>query len=47
MIKLLRSFHYIDESGKDQGLNGEHNTQPTLAASSPKSPPQFATAPRN
>ena len=21
-IKMLRSFHYIDEKGKDQGLNG-------------------------
>jgi epsin len=22
-IKMLRSFHYIDEKGKDQGINGE------------------------
>lgn len=22
-IKILRNFHYIDEAGKDQGLNGE------------------------
>lgn len=22
MIKILRSFHYIDEKAKDQGLNG-------------------------
>jgi epsin len=21
-IKMLRSFHYIDEKGKDQGING-------------------------
>lgn len=21
-IKMLRSFHYIDDKGKDQGLNG-------------------------
>jgi L-rhamnose isomerase len=21
-LKMLRSFHYIDEKGKDQGLNG-------------------------
>jgi epsin len=21
---MLRSFHYIDEKGKDQGINGEH-----------------------
>ena len=22
MIKILRNFHYIDEKGKDQGING-------------------------
>jgi epsin len=22
-IKMLRSFHYTDEKGKDQGINGE------------------------
>ena len=22
-IKMLRSFHYIDEKGKDQGINGK------------------------
>jgi len=22
-IKMLRNFHYIDEKGKDQGINGE------------------------
>lgn len=22
-IKMLRSFHYVDEKGKDQGINGE------------------------
>lgn len=22
-IKMLRSFHYIDEKGKDQGINGQ------------------------
>lgn len=21
-IKMLRSFHYVDEKGKDQGING-------------------------
>jgi epsin len=21
-LKMLRSFHYIDDKGKDQGLNG-------------------------
>lgn len=21
-IKMLRNFHYIDEKGKDQGING-------------------------
>ena len=25
-IKMLRSFHYIDEKGKDQGINGELET---------------------
>ena len=24
-IKMLRSFHYIDEKGKDQGINGKSN----------------------
>lgn len=24
-IKMLRNFHYIDEKGKDQGINGELN----------------------
>jgi hypothetical protein len=23
-IKMLRNFYYIDEKGKDQGLNGMH-----------------------
>lgn len=23
-IKMLRNFHYIDEKGKDQGINGKH-----------------------
>jgi hypothetical protein len=22
MIKMMKNFHYIDEKGKDQGLNG-------------------------
>ena len=22
MIKILRNFHYVDEKGKDQGING-------------------------
>lgn len=22
-VKMLKSFHYIDEKGKDQGINGE------------------------
>ena len=22
MIKMLRNFHYIDDTGKDQGING-------------------------
>ena len=22
-VKMLRSFHYTDEKGKDQGINGE------------------------
>jgi epsin len=26
-IKMLRSFHYIDEKGKDQGINGEYTSQ--------------------
>lgn len=24
-IKMLRNFHYIDDKGKDEGVNGEHN----------------------
>ena len=24
-IKMLRNFHYIDDKGKDEGINGEHN----------------------
>ena len=27
-IKMLRSFHYIDEKGKDQGINGEWRYHP-------------------
>jgi hypothetical protein len=27
-IKMLRSFHYIDEKGKDQGINGNFNLPP-------------------
>ena len=26
-IKMLRSFHYIDEKGKDQGLNGSFSSR--------------------
>lgn len=32
MIKILRSFHYIDDKGKDQGINGRSN--PLLCRSS-------------
>lgn len=24
MVKILRNFHYIDEKGKDQGINSEY-----------------------
>lgn len=24
-IKMLRNFHYIDEKGKDEGINGKHH----------------------
>jgi len=26
-IKMLRSFHYVDEKGKDQGINGKLSLQ--------------------
>jgi hypothetical protein len=29
MVKILRNFHYIDEKGKDQGING---SWPSLCA---------------
>ncbi|EPQ54820.1 ENTH-domain-containing protein [Gloeophyllum trabeum ATCC 11539] len=29
-IKMLRSFHYIDDKGKDQGINGRLSQQPNL-----------------
>jgi epsin len=25
MIKILRNFHYVDDKGKDQGINGKFN----------------------
>lgn len=25
-LKMLRNFHYIDEKGKDQGINGQYAT---------------------
>lgn len=28
-LKMLRSFHYIDEKGKDQGINGNPFFFPT------------------
>ena len=30
-IKMLRSFHYIDEKGKDQGLNGSFFSPPNIS----------------
>lgn len=30
-IKMLRSFHYIDEKGKDQGINGQSFPRIALA----------------
>lgn len=29
-IKMLRSFHYIDEKGKDQGINGMPSAMNTV-----------------
>lgn len=29
-IKMLRSFHYIDDKGKDQGINGSSALLPIL-----------------
>jgi epsin len=29
-IKMLRNFHYIDDKGKDEGVNGEHFFIPRL-----------------
>ena len=31
-IKILRNFHYIDEQGKDQGINGESDRLKLLCA---------------
>lgn len=28
-IKMLRNFHYIDDKGKDEGINGEHDINST------------------
>lgn len=33
-IKMLRNFHYIDEKGKDQGINGEPPKLRVIADSS-------------
>lgn len=37
-IKILRNFHYIDEKGKDQGINGTSTTL-TQCATAPRSSP--------
>ena len=36
-IKMLRNFHYIDDKGKDQGINGAPPTHPL-----PIHPPTYA-----
>lgn len=44
-IKMLRNFHYIDDKGKDQGINGEHlgpAKRPPAAASA--APPVYVVA---
>ena len=39
-IKMLRSFHYIDEKGKDQGINGECGLDIPLRSASHVSSPR-------
>lgn len=29
-LKMLRNFHYVDEKGKDQGINGEFGASTLL-----------------
>ncbi len=38
-IKMLRNFHYIDDKGKDQGINGRSGgPMPRSMAEAPSSP---------
>jgi hypothetical protein len=47
-IKMLRNFHYIDDKGKDEGINGKLVSVPPLSsAHGLPSPSQSATDLKN